>query len=458
MRFTALMFTVAAAMPFAVGAAPDLPETRPVAVVQDLDGFRTTPPVSWLVEDPADSLYRQARSALQRSDFTRSAQLFHQLRDRYPRSGYVPDSFYWEAFSLYRGGSTDQMHTALDLIRNQRSRYPRADTASDAAALEARIRSALAQRGDEESAKWVQDHASSAAETTMVLVRDMDRPKHETDCNDDDDIRVAAINGLLQMDADRAIPILKRVLARRDAGSECLRRKAVFLVAQKRSTETEDILLDAVRNDPDAEVRRQGVFWLSQVATEKSVNALDSILRNSRDEETRKAALFALSQQSNPRASQILRDYATREDSPEEVREQAIFWMGQHKSPENAAFLQGVYAKTVNPDLKEKVLFSLAQMGGAENIRWIMAVAMNEQESMDVRKQALFWAGQSGGVHHRHRGALRAGDQYGDEGAGDLRPVPAEGTRGDRQADRHREERSGPRNAQEGHVLGLPVG
>ena len=87
----------------------------------------------------------------------------------------------------------------------------------------------------------------------------------------------------MQMDDARARPILQRVLARRDAGSVCLRRKAVFLIAQESAAGTEDILLETARTDPDPEVREQAVFWLSQVGTDRAVGALDSILRTSTD-------------------------------------------------------------------------------------------------------------------------------------------------------------------------------
>ena len=87
-------------------------------------------------------------------------------------------------------------------------------------------------------------------------------------------MKVAALNALQRMDAARARPILRRVLARRDAASTCLRRKAVFLVAQQREPGTEDVLLESVRSDPDPEVRRHAVFWLSQVGTERAVTAL----------------------------------------------------------------------------------------------------------------------------------------------------------------------------------------
>ena len=77
------------------------------------------------------------------------------------------------------------------------------------------------------------------------------------------------------MDSGRALPILKQVLQRRDECSVELRRKAVFLVSQKRGPDVEDVLLAAARNDPDREVRTQAVFWMSHVNSDRAVTALD---------------------------------------------------------------------------------------------------------------------------------------------------------------------------------------
>jgi HEAT repeat protein len=210
-------------------------------------------------------------------------------------------------------------------------------------------------------------------------------------------MRVAALNALLQMDADRAVPILRRVLARRDPCSEVLRRKAIFLISQKQTSETEDILLAAARTDPDDEVRQQAVFWLSQVGTERAVVALDSILRTSNDRQMQEKAIFALSQVDKGGASAALRAYAERTDAPTELREQAIFWIGQSNNPDNARYLQTLYGTLREKELKEKVIFSLSQMNSAENARFIMSIALNESEDIEMRKQALFWAGQQGG-------------------------------------------------------------
>jgi len=224
-------------------------------------------PAPWAVEDPADSLYRAARDALNRNDYTRAADLFRKIRDTYPQSQYTPDAYYWEAFALYRRGGTTDLKTALGSLDVQEKKYPKAATRGDARSLATRISSELAKRGDPVAAAKVDSQAKTAAQGCP-------------DPDDEDDVRIAALNGLLQMDADRAIPILKKVLARRDQCSVGLRRKAVFLVSQKHSPETESILLDAARNDPDEEVRQQAVFWLSQVGSETAVSLGAGALRS----------------------------------------------------------------------------------------------------------------------------------------------------------------------------------
>jgi len=339
-------------------------------------------------QDPTDSLWRAARRAFNRGDYTSAAKLYSDLTRRYPDVARAGDALYWAAFALYKN---DDLVRARSLLITQQDRYAKAATLRDGYSLLARIQTALAKQGDSEAAAWLTEHAQPAQPAQPAV------PRGCPDEDDEDDVRIAALNGLLQMDATNALPILKKVLAKRDGCSAGLRRKAVFIVSQKRGGETEDILLDVARNDPDSEVRQQAVFWLSQVGSDRAVTALDSILRSATDPELQDKAIFALSQINNARAAQILRDYATNERASDEAREKAIFWLGQQHSPENAAFLRGLYAKLTREDLKEKVIFSLSQMGGADNGRWLMDIALNEREPVEMRKKALFWAGQTGG-------------------------------------------------------------
>jgi len=348
----------------------------------------TVPPAPWAAQDPGDSLYRAGRDLLNRSRYDEAAGMLQRLISVYPRSSYTRTRITGRRSPSTRPTRREPAPRS-DAARNAGLPLPQAATRGDGDALLARVYGTLAKRGDRRAAEWLQRHATvrdDTARTTRVVCSS----------DDDDDPRVAAMNALLQMDAANAVPIIKQVLAKRDACSVSLRRKAVFVLSQKRTEETEDILLSVARNDPDSDVRQQAVFWLSQVGTEKAITALDSILRTSTDPELLDKAVFAVSQIKSDRAAGILRDYAGRDNAPEEVREKAVFWLGQQHSTSSAEFLRGLYARVTVVDLKEKIIFSLSQMHSDENTRWLMDLALNEKESIDLRKKALFWAGQTG--------------------------------------------------------------
>jgi tetratricopeptide (TPR) repeat protein len=354
------------------------------------------PPAPWAKADPADSLYRLAREALSRGDYKRAAEIFHRIPERYPQSAYAGQALYYEAFALYRSGGDDDLTAARDRLSQLKQRYP-AIAKKDGALLQTRVCGELAKRGDESCAASIGEIAEGDKDVTRVETLQIPGPSGRNcspDADEDSDDRIAALNALLQMDAERAMPILKKVLARRDPCSVALRRKAVFLVSQKRTAETASILMSVARSDPDQEVREQAVFWLSQVPG--STGLLEEILKGNSDENIKEKALFSLSQQSEPRAQQILRDFAMRDAESEDLRDKAIFWLGQRRSTENTEFLRALYSRLTNQDLREKVLFSLSQQRGVGNEQWLMNIALNPKEDIELRKKALFWAGQSG--------------------------------------------------------------
>lgn len=342
------------------------------------------PPEPWAKADPADSLYRLAREAMARNDYKRAAELFHQIPERYPQSAYASQAMYYEAFALYRNGGDDDLSSARDRLKQLKQKDAKI-WKSDGAVLLTRVCGELAKRGDEECAAVINNTAQT------------DQPTQGRNCpdeDDDNDDRIAALNALMQMDADRAMPILQKVLERRDPCSAGLRKKAVFLVSQKKTDQTANILMNVARSDPNQEVREQAVFWLSQVPG--STGLLEEILRGNSDENIKEKALFSLSQQREPRAQQALRDFALRESENPDLREKAIFWLGQNRASENTEFLRNLYTRISNQDLKEKILFSLSQQRGAGNEQWLMNIAVNTKEDIELRKKALFWAGQSG--------------------------------------------------------------
>jgi HEAT repeat protein len=352
---------------------------------------------AWLPDDPADSLYRAAREALNRGQYHRAGELFGELVRRYPKSGYAGDALYWHAFSLYREGGNDNLRAALDRLSTQKARYATAATRGDADALATRIRGVLAGQGDPAAAETVYAQAEAAVNVEV-----------NADCDEETDTRLAALNALLQMDADRAMPLLTKVLAKRDPGSVCLRRKAVFLVAQKHSDQTESTLLASIRNDPDHEVREQAVFWLSQVQGPRVVAILDSIIRRSNDADLRDKAVFALSQQRDPRAIEALRGIAERGENPREIREKAIFWLGQSKGS-GSGYLKSLYARLEDDELKQKVIFAVSQAGSADDAAWLLGVARDSRGGIEVRKNAIFWLSQRRGATAAELNSLYGG-------------------------------------------------
>ena len=349
--------------------------------------------------DPADSLYRRAREAMNRQNYTQAADLFRAVTDRYPKSPSAPSAMYFRAFALYQTGSVDRMREARDVLASLGQKYPDADLA-DAKTLRTRVCGELARRGDADCAEEIRKAADASDRRSDRSARTDERPSSQGGrCSEsDDDERIVALNALLQMDSDRAMPILRKVLERRDACSYVLRRKAVFLVSQKGGEEASDILMQTAKNDPDQETREQAVFWLGQVRSDRAVPLLEDLLKNSTDRGIKDKALFALSQQSAPRAGQVLRDFAERDSEDEELREQAIFWLGQKRSEDNATYLKTLYGRVKKDALKDKIIFSLSQMRGFGNAEWIMNIALDSKESIDMRKQALFWAGQNNGA------------------------------------------------------------
>jgi HEAT repeat protein len=366
-----------------------------------------SPPLPWAQQDPADQLYRDARSALNRSRFSSAADLFAQIYSKYPRSSYAGDAYYWQAYALSRRDTDESLRKALDVLQLQEEKAPNASTRSDAEALATRIRGQLARGGNADAAEKIATtartaesaspsaSASASSSATIAGGRSQDRRRSRDRCSDEDDVQAAALNALQQMDEDKALPILRKVMARRDPESVCLRRKAMFIVSQHEGPETERVLLEAARSDPDQEVREQAVFWLSQVDSPSAVSALDSILRGASDPVLQEKAIFALSQQDSPKARQALRDFALRSGVSEDLREKAVFWIGQGDDPDRLDFLKTLYGQIRSEGLREKIIFSISQIDSRESSQWLLSIASDASADIELRKKALFWVGQS---------------------------------------------------------------
>ena len=358
-----------------------------VASAQGIRSIRSASVIAIPGEEPSDSLFRVGRQAMADGDYRRAANVFKTVTDRYPQSASASDALYWRAWSLHKlgaeRGNKGDLDDALDAISRLERDYPRASTLADARVLRSTIRSTQASLGDPTAARRVADDAKSVAQQRAC-----------PGSNIDDEMRMAAIDGLLSMNSADAIPLLQEVLKQRDPCRVELRKKAVFILSQKRGPEVAPTLLDVARSDPSVDVRGDAIQWLSQSRSEAAIPALDSVLFQSRETEIRKKAIFALSQMSrDERARAALQRAAQDERMPDEIREEAVFWLGQSRTVD-LSFFKNLFRSTKNVDLQKKISFSVSQTHTAESAAWLLDIAKDRSFDTDVRKDAIFWLSQ----------------------------------------------------------------
>jgi HEAT repeat protein len=381
MRFlSAFALLLAGGAAGAQGPAPrDVDAAPPLRapVLPELSARRTA--------DPADSLYKLARAALNDSDYRRAATLFAMVADRYPDSEFAPDALYYRAYALYRGGtSSRELELAVLDLDRQATRYPKAGTLNDAKQLRASIRAEQAKRGDAMAGREIADNGE-------IL-------KNEKRCpTEDDEMRMTALRGLLQQDPDQVLPVLQRVLERKDDCSVGLRRQAVYLLAQTKEEERADILLRVASTDPSVSVRREAVQWLSQVNTERAARALDSILFSTTDADLRDKSLYALSQHRSPVARLAIRRFAELSTVPTDLRVRAVYYIGQgRRNGDESDYLRGLFAKTASPEIREAIIRAVANQKTPDRTAWLLGVALDRKQELEPRKKALYYASQGG--------------------------------------------------------------
>ena len=196
-----------------------------------------------------------------------------------------------------------------------------------------------------------------------------------------------ALNAVTQMDPERAMPILRKVLARREPCTQQLRRSAVWLVASRKQRESTSILLEVARTDPDREVREQAVFWMANVQSDEATNMLVELSKSGDDLDLRKRAVYALSRSKSPKATSTLRDIVLDPKEPEELRSDALNWyIGSSafsSGDDQMGFLKNVFGRADGQRFRSRVLSSIAGRRTDEARNFLVGVAVNERESLD---------------------------------------------------------------------------
>jgi hypothetical protein len=146
---------------------------------------------------------------------------------------------------------------------------------------------------------------------------------------------------------------------------------------------------------PGDGVESAAVGALAMLENAAGTNALMDLARHG-SPRVRKAAVFWLGQSDDPRGRALVRTVVDDTNETEAVRGAAIFALGQGESASAAdlAFLRSAFDRLPSERLKDRVLMAMSQEDSDEGTRWLLAQARDERQPIEVRRKAVFWAGQ----------------------------------------------------------------
>jgi hypothetical protein len=141
------------------------------------------------------------------------------------------------------------------------------------------------------------------------------------------------------------------------------------------------------------EEREQALFWLGQTRGVEGADVIEHYATTDADPKLREQAIFALSQSKAPDAYEHILAIAHK-DPAKHVRSQAYFWLAQMNDARAKDDIIAALKSESSDDVREEVVFALSQLEDSADDALISV--LRGDFPRDVKKQALFWLGQSG--------------------------------------------------------------
>lgn len=288
----------------------------------------------------ADAAYNKAVKALDDKQWQTALSAFDELSKQ---SGPRADaSQYWKAYAQNRLGQRD---AALASIAALRKSHPSSRWANDGSALEVEIRQAMGQA--------VSPEATS-----------------------DEDIKLMALNGLMQSDPERALPILQKILS--GTQSPRLKERALFVLSQSQSPKARQILGELARGTSNPALQRQAVRNLAIFHSKENSQILTEIYASNASVEVKREIIrgFMISGDKERLAS-----LAKSEKDPslrkEAIRQLGV--MGDQKS------LSEMYASDASTENRMEILHAFMVGGAADRL----TEAANNEKDPTLRLKAV---------------------------------------------------------------------
>ena len=188
-------------------------------------------------------------------------------------------------------------------------------------------------------------------------------------------------------------------LARDDRRTEHTRRAAILWLGILGDETVVPALVQFAReDDAEGKARKKGLgdAALGALGTLEDDVGIPALIDLAKDPNvgTRRQAVFWLGQNGSERARRMVRSVIEDANEVSKVRSHAIFALTQGDAPESEfTYLRNLYSRLDDHEMKEAIIQWMHQDEGAGG-RWLIERALDEREPSELRKKAIFWAGQ----------------------------------------------------------------
>ena len=298
-----------------------------------------------------DTLYSEGTRAINDAHWAQAEQIFSNLASQH--GARAEAALYWEAYAENKQGNAAR---ALEICAELRHTYPQGNWAKECSALEIEI------------------HGKSD---------DPMPPQAEQD----EELKLLALNSLMQQDEARALPIIQQIL--NSDKSEKLKDRALFVLAQDQSPQAQALLGQVASGERNPALQRRAIQMLAVGRGKQAAETLANIYRQSKNEEVKNAILHTYLVIGTP---DPLVEAARHESDPELVRT-AVHTLGAMGATSQ---LLTLYHDTSNPEVKAEVIngFIPAGQKGADALG---SIAGSEQDP-ELRRKAIRNLGIAGGM------------------------------------------------------------
>ena len=157
-------------------------------------------------------------------------------------------------------------------------------------------------------------------------------------------------------------------------------------------------LVQIATNENDVQdVRKQALAVLSRLDHGAGIQPLVQLASGNMSSWIGQESLRVLSSSGDPRARQFLRTTSQRTDLPDEYQAVAIRGLGRnYVTGQDANLLRSLYPRLTGERSRDAVLASLSNLGGTENVQWLVGVVRDEKLTPEVRRRALEYLSRAG--------------------------------------------------------------